>query len=85
MRSLASAVRILQPLPSIQRIPTRFGRAPAPLLEEERDALGPALIAQRAHPRCLNRTGARPALPSRDDPVNILQIHRAHRTEQRLE
>src|SRR5271157_2378292 len=42
----------------------------APLLKEERDARGTALVADRADPVGLHRPGTRPAFSSQNDPAD---------------
>ena len=66
-------VRVLLPLASVEGIAASLGSASSPLLEEERDSLRPAPIAQGTRPFRLHGRAPRSALAPDDGPVNPLQ------------
>ncbi|MYA40589.1 MAG: HNH endonuclease [Gemmatimonadetes bacterium] len=59
---------------AVEEPPVGFGGAAAPLLEEEGDIGGCALIAQIPNPRLLDRAVARAALSAGDEPVDPLEV-----------
>src|SRR5262249_5776250 len=69
-----SRQRKLRPLATVQSATTRLRRAAAPLLEEERDALGLAEVAELAQPLALH--GPRPVsrLATGDQPVDVREV-----------
>ena len=56
-----------------------------PLLEEERNTGGRALVANASRPRQLHRTGARATLPTNDDPVDRAEIEGTNVFEEGLD
>ena len=52
----------------------RLAGAAAPLLEEERDPLCLALVAQRSHPFWVYRAMSRPGFSSCDQPIDACQV-----------
>src|SRR6266852_8141433 len=70
------------PLPAVERAAAGPGRPPTPLLEEERDARGDALIADVADPVRLRRPVPGAALATDDDPVDATQAEIRQRPEE---
>src|SRR5438128_2293133 len=60
----------LVPRAAVEFASTRFRDAPAPLLEEERDARGHALVANVANPFGPQLSTSRTTFTADDDPIN---------------
>jgi hypothetical protein len=61
-----------------------LGVRPPQLLEEERDCLIGAAIAQVANPRGITSAALMPGLPARDEPVDTREVKSFKRSQQRL-
>ena len=60
-----------------------LGGSASPLLEEERDVGGSALVAEVADPGHLDRAGAGAALAADDQPVDASEVNLREGTEER--
>ena len=76
---------ILEPLSVVERVASCFRSAPPPLLEEEGHALGQALIAEFPQPLDVDRPCSGTALTAGYGPVDIAQVGKPDRPDQRLE
>src|SRR5690349_9942465 len=70
-------LRKLRPLASVQRPAPGFRADSTPLLEEERDVGGQALIADRPDPGRVHRARPGAALPAHDHPIDTGEVERA--------
>ena len=77
--------RVLLPRPAVELVPAGLRRPPAPLLEEEGHAPGPAAVADFPQPLHIYRPGARAVLATGDRPVDPGKSDRSDGTEQWLE
>jgi len=69
---------------TVKNSSTRFRCAAAPLLEEERDSFGQALIADSCHPFVHGRPSMVARLSADDYPIDPIKVEMAYRPEQRL-
>lgn len=77
--------RELVPGPAVQQSTSGLGAGAADLLEEQGDALRPALVADVARPVQVELPKARAALPADDHPVDPGQVEAGQRPQQRLQ
>src|SRR3990172_4601256 len=75
----------LVPRPAVQLPAGLLLPNASPLLEEERDVIFHALLADVFDPRLIHRPGAESGFPADDDPVDIPQIQFPQRAKERLE
>src|SRR6185437_14855097 len=77
--------RILVPLPTLERTPTGLRPDAAPLLEEERNLLRLALVANIQRPCLRHWASAGTAFAAQNRPSDAGQVHLADRADQWLE
>jgi len=66
--------RHLVPDAALEQLPGLLLVRPAPLLEEERDSGGQALVADLGHPAFLDRTGAGAGLADGNRPAEVIEV-----------